>query len=115
MTDNTTTGTTKPASLKPARAKRFARQPVGDGAPTAVTPPPDAEEGTAAPPKVGKTERVLALLRREEGATLAEITEATGWLPHSTRAALTGLRKKGHAIEKTRRADVTCYAVKAPA
>ena len=24
--------------------------------------------------------------------------EATGWLPHTTRAALTGLRKRGYAV-----------------
>ena len=41
-------------------------------------------------------------LREETGltaATLTELTEATGWLPHSTRAVLTGLRKKGHVGE----------------
>ena len=26
---------------------------------------------------------------------------ATGWLPHTTRAALTGLRKRGYAIERS--------------
>ena len=33
---------------------------------------------------------------------------ATGWLPHTTRAALTGLRKKGHVIEReqARRRDL---------
>lgn len=37
------------------------------------------------------------------GASLDELAGATGWLPHTTRAALTGLRKKGHA--HTRRAS----------
>jgi hypothetical protein len=46
---------------------------------------------------------------------LAEIVEATGWLPHSARAALTGLRKKGHAIEKGKRGEVTCYSIPAAA
>jgi hypothetical protein len=40
---------------------------------------------------------------------------ATGWLPHTTRAALTGLRKKGHVIEKTKRDDATCYRIEAVA
>jgi hypothetical protein len=40
------------------------------------------------------------LLCRSEGASLKELTDATGWLPHTMRAALTGLRKKGHAIER---------------
>jgi len=58
-----------------------------------------------------KIANVLSLLRRPEGATLAELTEATGWLSHTTRAALTGLRKKGHVIEKTKRGDTTCYCI----
>jgi hypothetical protein len=58
-----------------------------------------------------KTDAVLELLSRTEGATSAELIEATGWLPHTTRAALTGLRKKGHAIERTKRGDQTCYRI----
>jgi hypothetical protein len=42
-----------------------------------------------------KLATLLALLELPEGATLARLVEATGWLPHSTRAALTGLRKRG--------------------
>jgi len=40
-----------------------------------------------------------------------ELVTATGWLPHTTRAALTGLRKKGHVVEKTKRDDATCYRI----
>ncbi|RVQ67535.1 DUF3489 domain-containing protein [Croceicoccus ponticola] len=64
---------------------------------------------TTAP--ASKTEQVLAMLTREQGATLAEITELTGWLPHSARAALTGLRKKGHDITRTKRDEMTCYYI----
>lgn len=73
----------------------------------------DAQQAPATSAHPTKTDRVLALLQREEGATLEEMTSATGWLPHTTRAAMTGLRKKGHAIEKARRGDVTCWLVKA--
>ena len=45
-----------------------------------------------------KIAQVLELLRRGDGATLAELVAATGWLPHTTRAALTGLRKRGYAV-----------------
>jgi hypothetical protein len=55
-------------------------------------PPPAPREGS----KIGA---VLHLLGREEGATAAELCEASGWLAHTMRAALTGLRQKGHAIE----------------
>lgn len=64
-----------------------------------------------APERQTKAALVLALLRRPEGATLAELVAATGWLPHTTRAALTGLRKKGHTVEKSKRDGVTCYRV----
>lgn len=39
--------------------------------------------------------------------TPGEMIAATGWLPHTTRAVLMGLRKKGHAIERARRGEVT--------
>lgn len=56
---------------------------------------------------------VIALMQRAEGASLAEMVEQTGWLPHTTRAALTGLRKKGHAIVRGDRDDVTVYRLAA--
>ena len=62
-------------------------------------------------PRQTKAALVLALLQREDGATLPELIAATGWLPHTTRAALTGLRKKGHAVDKAKRDGVTCYRV----
>ena len=58
-----------------------------------------------------KTAQVLDLLRRDTGATLDELVAATGWLPHTTRAALTGLRKKGHAIVRGKRDHMTCYTL----
>ncbi|MEZ5736765.1 MAG: DUF3489 domain-containing protein [Novosphingobium sp.] len=67
----------------------------------------------ASPRPGSKIGAVIALLHRGEGATLDEMVAATGWLPHTTRAALTGLRKKGHTIEKTKRGDVTCYQIAA--
>ena len=55
---------------------------------------------------VGKTRSkrasVIALLSRDWGATLDELVTATDWLPHTTRAALTGLRKSGLSIERSR-------------
>lgn len=65
------------------------------------------------PARQTKAAVVLALLEREEGATLDELIAATNWLPNTTRAALTGLRKKGHAIDRSKRGDITCYHSKA--
>ena len=64
-------------------------------------------------PRVTKVNLVVALLQREAGATMAELIAATGWLPHTTRAALTGLRKKGHSIARTTRDGATCYQIAA--
>ena len=64
------------------------------------------------PPKAeGKNEKVIALLKREGGASLDEITKATGWLPHSARAVLTGFRKKGFTIEKAKVDGVTRWSI----
>jgi hypothetical protein len=77
---------------------------------TAVAPAPAAK-----PPRATKVAGVVALLERDGGATLAELVTATGWLPHTTRAALTGLRKKGHAIVRTSRSGTSSYRVVAGA
>jgi DNA-binding MarR family transcriptional regulator len=58
-----------------------------------------------------KISQVIALLERTEGATLQDMIEATNWLPHTTRAALTGLRKKGYQIARATVEDVTRYTL----
>jgi DNA-binding IclR family transcriptional regulator len=45
-----------------------------------------------------KIARVIELLQRDQGAKLDELIEATGWLPHTARAALTGLRHRGYDV-----------------
>lgn len=62
-------------------------------------------------PKQTKAALVMAMLSRPDGATLAELVAATNWLQHTTRAVLTGIRKKGCTIEKTRRDNATCYRI----
>ncbi len=52
------------------------------------------------PTKPTKIETILKQLRRPNGASIVQLQKATGWQPHSVRAALTGLRKKGHNIER---------------
>lgn len=49
----------------------------------------------------GRRDQVFALLRRPEGATLAQVMEETGWLAHTTRAFISvNARKLGLSIEK---------------
>ena len=53
------------------------------------------EPGAPRKPREGtKQEQVLALLRREEGATIAQICEATGWQQHTVRGFFAGLKKR---------------------
>ena len=51
-----------------------------------------------------KAAMVTRILSREKGATVLEMSKATGWQPHSCRAFLTGLRKK-FTILKEQRGD----------
>jgi Protein of unknown function (DUF3489) len=88
--------TTKPAK----RVRRMAREPKsleahGDATATTAT----------ATKSASKANLVLNLLKRPEGATIPQLVVATGWLPHTTRAALTGLKKKGHAVTSSRATD----------
>ena len=56
----------------------------------------------AAPRGGSKLALVIEHLQRADGATIVDLTQATGWLPHTTRAALTGLRKRGYAVIRER-------------
>jgi DNA-binding MarR family transcriptional regulator len=50
-------------------------------------------------PRLGtKLAQAIEMLRATEGATVTELSQAMGWLPHTTRAVLTGLRKRGYAL-----------------
>jgi hypothetical protein len=71
------------ASPRAARAPRPPRDPAA---------PRQPRSGT-------KQEAVLALLRRDEGTTIAEIIVATGWQPHTVRGFLAGLKRRGITVE----------------
>ena len=62
-----------------------------------------------------KSAQVVAMLGSSEGATLDDIVSATGWLPHTARAALTGLRKRGIAIAREQRGSSSIYHIAAAA
>ncbi len=47
-----------------------------------------------------KSAMLRHLLQARSGASMARLREATGWQPHSVRAALSGLRKAGYAVER---------------
>jgi Protein of unknown function (DUF3489) len=95
--------------------KKVAAAPTEKGerpalAATASSPPiVNSTRETAVPSVIEQRERgelrpnskiaaVIGLLSRSGGATLADLIAETGWLPHTTRAALTGLRKRGYVV-----------------
>lgn len=83
----------------------------------AIKPSTDALTEDALPARKANsnTQLLIDLLTIDSGATIAQITDATGWLPHSARAAVTGLRKKGHTIARTSADGTTTYRIVARA
>ena len=49
-----------------------------------------------------KSEKMIALLRRNTGATVAELAKATGWQRHSVHGFMSGTLKKKQGLEITR-------------
>jgi hypothetical protein len=45
------------------------------------------------------------MLERTEGASVAEIGQRLGWLPHTVRAAITGVRHAGREVTRSKDAD----------
>ena len=65
---------------------------------------------------ISKQDQVLALLRRQDGASIDEIVAATDWQPHSVRGFLSGAVKKRLGIDvvsEKREAGVRRYYVAA--
>jgi hypothetical protein len=60
-----------------------------------------------------KLAQVVELLQQDRGASIDELIVVTGWLPHTTRAALTGLRKRGFvtAIDRSDKERGSIYRV----
>jgi hypothetical protein len=70
-----------------------AEEPAAAAAETAAeSRQPRSREGT-------KEAQLIAMLRRPEGATIAQVIEATGWQPHTVRGAISGALKKKRGLE----------------
>ncbi len=57
-----------------------------------------ANASSPASQRPSKAATVRKLLSRAKGASIAELRQSTGWQPHSIRAYLSGLRKKGFVL-----------------
>jgi len=98
MTDIMQSKKSRPSKKAPAKAQTH--ESVGR---------PSKEPRTPETKPESKTQKVMALLQRPDGATLDELVAATSWQPHTTRAALTGLKKKGHVITSEKADGVRRY------
>jgi hypothetical protein len=96
LSKNTTRSPGKRSSQSTPRSK---------GADLATANVPGADRPRAST----KRAMLIGMLERPEGASVAEIGQRLGWLPHTVRAAITGLRHAGHEV--TRSKDATGQSV----
>jgi len=113
-----TTKPKKPGKPKAASKSKAAGKPKAAAKPKAEKKPkPD----TLSSKNVTKTLNVMAALKSAKGVTIDELTEMTGWLPHTARAYLSGVRKKlrekndGTQIVKYTRDGKTMYKLETDA
>ncbi len=100
-TDTKSKASPKPAANKtPAKTPKAATgakktKPVKADAPVKKTARTAPSGATAPTPREGtKQATMIAMLQRQNGATIAEIVEATGWQQHTVRGAFAGALKK---------------------
>jgi len=107
------TETLKNARTAPSNARKSSKTTASVAKPTAVS-----DSQAIAPLALSKTpnkqQQLAALVLRDQGATLDQMIAVTGWLAHTTRAALTGLKKKGYAISSDKVDGVRTYRAVAP-
>ena len=96
-----------------SNGKLAARSPSktrSEGSESSVSTP--AHLSATSPRPGSKQALVAGMLSKNGGSTLDALIKATGWLPHTTRAVLTGLRKRGFSIERTREAgEASMYRI----
>jgi hypothetical protein len=74
---------------------------IAEGVNLATARMPDA----ARPRASTKRAVLIGMLERPEGASVAEIGQRLGWLPHTVRAAFTGLRHAGREVTRSKDAE----------
>ncbi len=101
-------GAERATASKSNAASRRSAQGVKEPANNKDGGKPDA---VPAPRTGSKQALLIEMLSEKAGATLDALVAATGWLPHTTRAALTGLRKRGFSIERRREGETSVYHI----
>ena len=96
---------TKAAEPTPRVLRRAAR--------AAASVTPTAAQPTVHTPAPGKLGAMVALMRRDGGASLADLMGATGWQAHSVRGALAGSlkRTRGYEIRSAKIDGTRVYSI----
>lgn len=78
------------------------------------TQPAHSSSDTKVKPGVSKRDKLRARLEGKSGASLKDLEATFGWQPHTVRAAISGLRKAGHLVEREAGSDGTLYRIISP-
>jgi hypothetical protein len=101
------------AEVPKASVKNSALSIINDERPekAALKPKPRSKGADTAPVSVSipdlprastKRAMLVGMLERAKGASVAEIGQRLGWLPHTVRAAITGLRHAGREVTRSK-------------
>ena len=72
---------------------------------TSPQKPPKTPATKINAPAGGKLGQIVRLLQRAKGATINDLTEATGWQAHSVRGAISGQLKKRYGLAVSATSD----------
>ncbi|MBK8174793.1 MAG: DUF3489 domain-containing protein [Rhodospirillales bacterium] len=92
----------RPAETRPDDILRVLRAAIAQAEGQPRRPRQSDEPRRQRPPRQGSKEsQVIAMLRRPEGATLAQIGDSTGWQTHTIRGFFAAALKKRHGLAVT--------------
>lgn len=99
-------GKQKPASTKKAKPQKAAAASTAEEQVSVSPSEPPTQLRNAAPQSANKLssgkakqELLSEMLSKKSGASIDAIVKTTGWLPHTSRAMISGLRKAGFKVE----------------
>ena len=113
--------TSKRSQTKPTGPRKSASRPeqqTGPKSPESASVPQGSQEIEAHLPGLrpaSKQARLADLMHQPEGASVDELCQALGWQPHTVRAAITGLRKRGYVVTTSKRQNgLSAYHARIP-
>ncbi len=104
--------TRRPNTQNPTQPRKSKRQPAKRPAAGNAGRDKSTQQANTSVRAGTKQATLVDMMRTAAGATIAQMGAKTGWQPHSVRAALTGLRKRGAAITREKNdAGTTIYRI----